>query len=68
MKKFIKYLFYFALPFIILAFFFEIYLRQIDTSYTEKEKGIIQNKNKIEFQFIDLQSGIYLFMPIIQPM
>ena len=48
MKKFIKYLFFFALPFIILAFFFEIYLRQIDTSYTEKEKGIIQNKNKIE--------------------
>ena len=48
MKKFIKYLLYFALPFIILACFFEIYLRQIDTSYTEKEKGIIQNKNKIE--------------------
>lgn len=48
MRKFIKYLIYFALPFIILVGFFEIYLRQIDTTYTEKEKGIIQNQKKIE--------------------
>jgi hypothetical protein len=27
---------------------FEIYLRQIDTTYTEKEKGIIQNQKEIE--------------------
>lgn len=48
MKKFIKYLIYFALPLIILVGFFEIYLRQIDTTYTEKEKGIIENQKKIE--------------------
>jgi len=48
MKKFIKYLFCFALPFIIGVVFFEIYLRQIDTTYTEKESGIIQNQKKVE--------------------
>ncbi|WP_284652325.1 D-alanyl-lipoteichoic acid biosynthesis protein DltD [Flavobacterium terrisoli] len=48
MKKFIKYLIYFALPFIAIVAFFEIYLRQIDTTYTEKEKEILQDQKKIE--------------------
>lgn len=48
MKKFIKYLGYFLLPIVLVIFAFEIYLRQIDTSYTEKEKGILQNAEKIE--------------------
>ena len=48
MKKFIKSLLYFALPFILLACFFEMYLRQIATTYSEKEKGMIQDAKKIE--------------------
>ncbi|MFN3968301.1 hypothetical protein [Flavobacterium sp.] len=48
MKKFIKYLLYFALPIVLVIVAFEIYLRQIDTTYTEKEKGILQNPKKIE--------------------
>ncbi|MBF6642551.1 hypothetical protein IVB69_13750 [Flavobacterium sp. J49] len=48
MKKFIQYLSYFALPIFLVIIAFEIYLRQIDTSYTEKEKGILQNQKKIE--------------------
>lgn len=48
MKKFLKYLLYFALPIVVVIIGFEIYLRQIDTSYTEKEKGILQNPKKIE--------------------
>lgn len=48
MKKFLKYLLYFALPLLALACFFEIYLRQITTTYTEKEKGILENHDKIE--------------------
>jgi hypothetical protein len=48
MKKFIQYLIYFALPIVLVIVAFEIYLRQIDTTYTEKEKGILQHQKKIE--------------------
>jgi hypothetical protein len=52
MKKFLKYLILFALPFIVMACFLEIYLRQIDTTYTEKERGIIQDYQKIELLIV----------------
>lgn len=48
MKKCIKYLLYFSLPIVLVIAAFEIYLRQIDTTYTEKEKGIIQHQKEIE--------------------
>lgn len=48
MKKFITYLIYFAMPFVVLFCCFEIYLRQIDTTYTEKEKGILKNQKKVK--------------------
>lgn len=52
MKKFITLLIYFTLPFVILTCFFEVYLRKIDTTYTEKERGIIQNPKKIELLIV----------------
>jgi vacuolar-type H+-ATPase subunit F/Vma7 len=48
MKKFIQHLLYFTLPIVLTIGAFEIYLRRIDTTYTEKEKGILQHPKKIE--------------------
>lgn len=48
MKKFLKNLVIYSLPFLVFVLFFEIYLRQLNTSYSEKARGLIENRKKIE--------------------
>ncbi|PWA04849.1 hypothetical protein [Flavobacterium psychrotolerans] len=59
MKTFLKYLMIFMVPFIICFICFEVYLRQINTDYTEKEKGLILNQKNIELIILGNSHSTY---------
>lgn len=52
MKKFLKVFLIFITPIIILLLFVEVYLCQINTSYSEKIKGLEHNAENIEILFL----------------
>lgn len=52
MRKFLKVFLIFITPIIILLLFVEVYLRQINTSYSEKIKGLEHNAGNIEILFL----------------
>ena len=48
MKRFLKTLFFFAVPIVIISLFFELYLRNLNTIYKQKLNGLEENYNNIE--------------------
>jgi hypothetical protein len=48
MKRFLRRLFIFFLPFLVVTVFFEIYLRSVNTIYKEKLSGLHKNEKNVE--------------------
>ncbi len=63
MKIFLRQLFIFSLPVISLIVFFEIYLRNTDSVYSLKERGLIENANKIEILILGNSHSTYGIAP-----
>lgn len=63
MKIFLRNLLIFSLPFIVFVLFFEVYLRTIHTSYSEKINGLLKDKDTIELLILGNSHSAYGINP-----